>query len=351
MDRLDDIRLAVNRAGLDAILLLNVYNRRYATGFPSSDGAVIVTSEKAFFITDSRYIEAAKINVTGAEVICVSKKYPETVGELLSDCGVKTLGFEEDSVSYRVYETYSDYLEAELVPAQSIMTELRSVKTGAEIELLQGAQDITDRVFGDILKIINNKMTERDLATELVYRLMLYGGDRPSFDPIVVSGPNSSRPHGAPGIRKLDGFVTMDFGCEYRGYCSDMTRTVCVGRATDEMKKVYNTVLEAQLAGIDSAKSGVCARDIDSAARDVIKSAGYGEYFGHGFGHSVGLEVHDGPGISPLNGNKLPAGFVTSAEPGIYIPGEFGVRIEDVIVLTEQGNINITKSSKNLIEM
>lgn len=352
MNRLNDIKSAIDEAGLDAILLLDEYNRRFATGFPSSDGAVIVTSEKAYFITDSRYIEAAKKSVAGAEILDVfSGKYPEMINRLLSDCGVKTVGFEEESVSYKIYQTYSDYLDAELTPAQSMMRRLRSVKTDEEIGLLKKAQDITDKTFSDILKIINGNMTEKDLAAELIYSMMRYGADKASFDPIVVSGPNSSSPHGAPGERRLDGFVTMDFGCVFGGYCSDMTRTVCIGTASNDMKIVYNTVLEAQLAGIAAAKAGAFAKDIDGAAREVINSAGYGDYFGHGFGHSVGLEVHDGLGVSHANNELLPAGFVTSAEPGIYIPGRFGVRIEDVIVITEDGSINLTKSPKDLIEL
>lgn len=351
MNRLNDIRNAINETGLGAILLLDEYNRRFASGFPSSDGAIIISKDRAYFITDSRYIEAAKKSVTDAEVLEITGKYPEMINKLLSDCGVKAVGFEEESISYKTYQAYSDSLEAELVPAQTTMRRLRSVKTGEEIGFLQRAQDVADKAFSDILKIINTNMTERDLAAELIYRMMRYGADKTSFDPIVVSGPNSSRPHGVPGDRRLDGFVTMDFGCVLGGYCSDMTRTVCLGAATEEMKAVYNTVLKAQLAGIAEAKAGVYAKNIDGAAREVIKSGGYGDYFGHGFGHSVGLEVHDGAGVSPASNERLPAGFVTSAEPGIYIPGKFGVRIEDVIVITEKGSTNLTKSPKNLIEL
>lgn len=353
MNRIVEIRDAINKAGLDAVILFDYYNRRFATAFPSSDGAVVVTSEKAYYITDSRYIEAAQNSIEEAEVLDVvtAGKYPEMIKSILSDAGAERVGFEDFSMSYRSYRTYADYLDAQLVPAQDILRKLRSVKTADEVALLQRAQDITDETFSEVLKVINGDITERELAAELVYRMMRLGGDKESFDPIVVSGPNSSRPHGVPGDRKLEGFVTMDFGCMYRGYCSDMTRTVCVGTATEEMKAVYNTVLEAQLAGIAAAKADVIGESIDKAARDVINNAGYGDYFGHGFGHSVGLEVHDGPGASPSNENTLPAGYVVSAEPGIYIPGRFGVRIEDVIVLTRSGHINLTKSPKHLIEL
>lgn len=353
MNRIIDIRNAINDAGLDAILLLNHFNRRFATGFPSSDGAVIITKDKAFFLTDSRYLEAARKSVKDSEVLDISKwkRYVDAVNEILSKCGVKTVGFEEESISFKVYESYRAALDAKLFPAESIIRNLRSVKTEEEVSLMQKAQDITDSAFEEILTKICGDLTEKQLAAEIIYAMLKRGADKISFDPIVVSGPNSSKPHGEPGDSRLKGFVTMDFGCVFSGYCSDMTRTVCLGKATDEMKEIYNTVLEAQKAGIAIAKGGVLGRDIDKAARDVISKAGYGKYFGHGFGHSVGLEVHDGPGASPSNDKELPAGYAVSAEPGIYIPERFGVRIEDVIVLTESGSINLTKSPKYLIEV
>lgn len=353
MERFEEIRAKTDSAGLDAIILMDKYNRRFAAGFPSSDGAVVITASAAYFITDSRYTEAAEQSITGAEVIDIARgrRYPDLINSILTDCGAKTVGFEEESISFKTYEDYSRSLDARLCPAQSIMRDIRAVKTPKEISLLKKAQEITDEVFSQVLKIIRGDMTEKDLAAELTYRLMLCGGDKVSFDPIVVSGSNSSRPHGVPSDRRLEGFVTMDFGCVYSGYCSDMTRTVCVGAATDEMRRVYDTVLDAQMAGIQAARAGVAGSDIDKAGRQVIQAAGYGEYFGHGFGHSVGLEVHDGPGASPSNAALLPSGYVTTAEPGIYLPGKFGVRIEDVIVLNDTGSLNITKSPKHLIEI
>ena len=194
-------------------------------------------------------------------------------------------------------------------------------------------------------------MTEKELAAELIYCLYKNGGEGLSFDPIVVSGPNTSMPHGVPGDRKLQkgDFITMDFGVIYQGYCSDMTRTVALGYATDEMKKVYNTVLKAQLAGIAASKAGATGREVDAAARDVISAAGYGEYFGHSYGHSLGMEVHENPNCTPKNEKPIPVGAVCSAEPGIYIPDEFGVRIEDVVVFEENGCRNLTKSPKDLL--
>ena len=216
---------------------------------------------------------------------------------------------------------------------------------------MRKAQAITDKAFSEVITRIRPGMTELELQAELIYCLYKNGGTGLAFDPLVVSGPNTSLPHGVAServIREGD-FVTMDFGASYMGYCSDMTRTVAVGFATEEMKEVYNTVLQAQLAGIAVTKAGTIGKDIDGAARKVITDAGYGEYFGHGYGHSLGLEVHEGPNPNPGNSNPMPAGAVCSAEPGIYIPGKFGVRIEDVTIVGEEGCEIITGSPKNLI--
>jgi Xaa-Pro aminopeptidase len=216
---------------------------------------------------------------------------------------------------------------------------------------MKRAQEITDLTFTQILPLIKPGLRERDLSAEIVYGLLKNGADKVSFDPVVVSGEKSSMPHGVPGDEKIKhgDFVTMDFGCIYGGYCSDMTRTVAVGHATDEMKKVYEIVLRAKKEGILAAGGGKPGSSIDAAARAVIDEAGYGEYFGHGFGHGLGIEIHEKPGASPSDLGVLPAGAVISAEPGIYLPGRFGVRIEDVIILTPDGCEDITHSSGELM--
>ena len=213
------------------------------------------------------------------------------------------------------------------------------------------AQRIAERAFDEVLGEIKPGMTEREIAAELVYRMLRNGAENISFDPIVVTGAKTSMPHGVPGDRKVQrgDFLTMDFGCIYKGYCSDMTRTVAIGGVSDEMKAVYNIVLKAQLAGIAAAKAGLKGREIDAAARKVIDEAGYGEYFGHGFGHGIGLEVHEEPNAGPVSEALMEPGVVISAEPGIYLPGRFGVRIEDVIIITENGCENITTAKKELI--
>ena len=214
-----------------------------------------------------------------------------------------------------------------------------------------GAQRIAEKALADILVEIRPGVTEKEIAARLQYLMLHYGASDMSFDPIVVSGPNGSLPHGVPSEKAIQSgeFVTMDFGCIKNGYCSDMTRTVAVGFVTEEMKTVYETVLRAQLAGIAAAKAGVTGRDIDAAARKVIEDAGYGRYFGHSFGHSLGVEIHEAPNAAPINDQPMPRGAVISAEPGIYLPGKLGVRIEDVIILREDGCEDITLASKELI--
>ena len=354
MTMIEVIQRKLTEAGLDAVLVFDEKNLRYASGFAFSDGAMLITADKAFLYTDSRYIEAAEKAVSGSiSLRCfgAGKRLPELIKNDISDCGVKNIGAEEESLSYGRYLFWEQKLETGLSPAQRIFTELRASKTAAEQEYMRMAQRIAEKALADVLGIIRPGITERDIAAEITYRLLKHGGEGNSFDPIAVTGKNTSMPHGVPGdtVVKAGDFVTMDFGCLYHGYCSDMTRTVAVGYATDEMKNVYSTVLRAQLAGIAAAKAGIPGSAIDRAARDVIDAAGYGEYFGHSFGHSLGLYIHESPSASPNENTVMPVGAVISAEPGIYLPGKFGVRIEDVLILTETGNENITHAQKQLI--
>ena len=232
-----------------------------------------------------------------------------------------------------------------------MLTELRSAKTEEELAVMQKAQDITDQVFAEICDFLHAGVTESEVAAQLTYLQMKHGAEGNSFPPIVASGANGSMPHAIPTAKPIQKgeFVTMDFGCIYQGYCSDMTRTVAIGQPSDEMRRVYDAVLEAQLAGIAAAKAGVPGCDVHNAAWDVLKKYGYGDYFGHGFGHSLGIEIHESPNANRANTKPLPAGAVLSAEPGVYLPGKFGVRTEDVIFLTETGNRILTHAPKHLI--
>ncbi len=353
MKNIEKYQSLLETGEVDALLLTSVYNRLYAAQYRVAEGVAVVTREGAYYFTDSRYIEAAEKNLKG---FTVRMTHPgsseiERINEVIGEHTIKKLGFEENDMTYGDYLRYNEALHAVLVPMQAKIDAFRATKEPWEIELMRKAQAITDQTFSELCKIIQAGMTEKELEAELLYRLYKHGAEGPSFDPIVVSGPNTSLPHGVPGERKLDfgDFITMDFGCIYGGYCSDMTRTVALGFVSEEMDKVYKTVLKAQLAGIAATKAGVAGRDIDGAARKVIADAGYGDYFGHGYGHSLGILIHEAPNANTRNDQPMPAGAVVSAEPGIYLPGKFGVRIEDVTVITETGCEVLTKSPKNLI--
>lgn len=249
------------------------------------------------------------------------------------------------------YQEYQDKLYAELIPAGKLLLELRAAKDDREIECMIQAQRIAERAFDEILTFLRPGVTEREVAAKLTYDMLRFGAQKNSFDPIVVSGPNGSLPHGIPGDRAIQpgDFVTMDFGCKWGGYCSDMTRTVAVGQPSREMIEVYELVLKAQKAGIAASRAGVQGKEIDAAARSVIEAAGFGACFGHGYGHSLGLEIHESPNANARDETPMPVGAVVSAEPGIYLPGRFGVRIEDVVIMEPDGCRDITLAPKELI--
>jgi len=354
MNNIARIQEKLVEKGLDALLITDEKNQRYASGFPFTDGFVLVARNKAWLITDSRYIEAAEM--TAGKCCCVqmfdaSTTRFELLKADLAEAKVEKLGAENEKLNYSEYVAYEKELGLPLVPAQSILSELRQSKNEEEIESMIAAQRISEKALEETLHIIKPGMTEREVAAELVYRMLKNGSEGNSFDPIVVTGKKTSMPHGVPGDEVISegDFITMDFGSLKNGYCSDMTRTVAVGSATDEMKNVYNIVLVAQMAGIAAAKAGVPGKDIDGAARKIITDAGFGKYFGHGFGHSLGLDIHEAPGASVKGETPMPEGAVVSAEPGIYIPGKFGVRIEDVMIIRKNCAEVITKAPKHLI--
>ena len=337
---------------VDGLLLTSRYSRHYGAEFDIAEGVAIVTKAGCRYFTDSRYIESAENGIKGFEVLAVDGVgYIKRINDAIADFGVSVLGFEENYLTMAEFMGYEKSLNAKLVPYNKQINGFRGVKEEWELTLMRKAQDITDKAFSEVITRLKVGMTELELQAELIYCLYKNGATGLAFDPIVVSGPNTSLPHGVAGervIREGD-FVTMDFGASYMGYCSDMTRTVAVGYATEEMKKIYNTVLQAQLAGIAASRAGVPGEAIDGAARKVIADAGYGPYFGHGYGHSLGLEIHESPSPNARNPEGMPVNSVASAEPGIYLPGKFGVRIEDVVIYGEDGCENITHSPKNLI--
>ena len=351
MNNIDRIRQLMPKYKCSAVLITNPVNRLFATGFSSSYGALIITGEKAWFIVDSRYIEAAQAAVKDAQVMLPGKKETlnDSIKSILINNKVKSVGFEDGTVSYSTYMEWTEKFNAKLIPVQKLINGLRSYKSRSDIDCLIKAQRLSEDTFKQVLTKISTDMTEKDLAAELIYHSLKNGADDISFNPIVLSGSNASRPHGVPGNGKIgNGFLTIDYGVKLNGWCSDTTRTLCIGKPDDEMIKVYDTVLKAQEAGIAAIHGGVKGYDVDKTARNIIEEAGYGEFFGHGFGHSQGLEVHETLRASPLSTDILPAGTVLSAEPGIYLPGKYGVRIEDTIYVTESGCENITQLPKIL---
>lgn len=338
---------------VDGLLLTSRFSRHYGAEYDIAEGIAIVTKKGCRYFTDSRYIEAAQNGIKGFEVLEMNRANPfaKLLNDAIADFGVTALGYEEEYMTVAEFLSFEQKLHTKLVPMNAKISGFRAVKEEYELERMRKAQQITDAAFTEILGRIKVGMTEKELAAELIYCLLKNGGEGLSFEPIVVSGPNTSLPHGVPGERRLQegDFITMDFGVLYQGYCSDMTRTVALGYATEEMRTVYHTVLQAQLAGIAATRAGVKGKDVDAAARRVIEEAGYGPYFGHSYGHSIGMECHEMPPCSPSAEAVMEENMVSSAEPGIYLPGKFGVRIEDVVIFKANGCENLTHSPKNLI--
>lgn len=354
MNQIKRIQEKLIARGLDGLLITDEKNQRYAAGFPFSDGAVLVSQDRAWLVTDSRYIEAARAAAGDILTVQLYDREQPLLSLLKADiraAGIERLAAEDDKLSHREYLAYERALGLTLIPAGGLLAELRAAKTGEEIQSMRQAQAISELALEDVLHLIKPGMTEKQVMAELVYSMLRHGSEGNSFDPIVVTGSKTSMPHGVPGDKVIQrgDFVTMDFGCLKNGYCSDMTRTVAVGEATEEMRNVYALVLKAQLAGIAAARAGIPGREIDAAARKVIQDGGYGEYFGHGFGHSLGLDIHEAPSANLRGEALMPEGAVCSAEPGIYLPGRFGVRIEDVMILRRDGCEVITKAPKELI--
>lgn len=335
---------------VDGALIVSPESRRYFTGFNASDGFLFITKSGSVFLTDSRYIEAAKNKIICCEV-------EEQKGKLMDYAkrfNCKVLAVEADRLTVTQLKNLRKALHGiklTTVSTDKIIDSFRAVKNEAEIENICKAQRIAEAAFDHILGFIKVGVTEKEVALELDHYMLSHGADGLSFETIAISGANTSKPHGVPTDKKIEhgDFVTMDYGAVVNGYHSDMTRTVAVGAASDEQKKIYKIVFEAQLAVLRVLKNGVKCSDADKAARDVITEAGYGEYFRHSTGHGVGIEIHEKPFISPKSTATLRSGNVVTDEPGIYIPGKFGVRIEDMALITENGCKNLTKAPKELI--
>ena len=338
----------------DAALVLSPENRLYFTEFPASDGALLVTPYGAVFYTDSRYTEAAAAKI-GAQYVHDSEKMYDELRRLFEEYAVNTVAVENDRVTLADYEELKNKLPGiELNPTAALaraIEEIRLVKSEAELEKISAAQRIAEDAFDHILGFIRPGMTEKQVQLELDFYMLSHGAEALSFETIAVAGRKSSMPHGVPGDNVIQpgDFLTLDYGATVDGYHSDMTRTVAVGKPSEKQAEVYRVVLEAQLAGLAALKDGVTGFDADRASREVIEKAGYGKYFGHGLGHGVGVEIHESPRLSPKSRATLRAGNVVTVEPGVYLPGEFGVRIEDMAVVTADGCRNLTRCPKELI--
>ncbi len=337
---------------IEAFVIYKPVNVTYITGFTGDDSVAFVTHDRAIFITDGRYTEQAVKEVKNFEVIEHKNGIKEVLKEYIKTLGIKKLAFEE-SVSYRQYRELKEFLEIDLIPEVNVVETLRMVKDDEEIENIKKAQNITDKAFEHLLNFIKVGMTEKEVALELEYFMKKQGAEALSFDTIVASGKRSSLPHGKASEKVIEkgDFVTIDFGCKVNGYCSDMTRTIVMGRASEKQKEIYNVVLEAQQKAIDNLKAGLMAKEADLLARSLIEEKGYGKYFTHSLGHGVGLEIHEAPSLSFKKEEILKERVIVTVEPGIYIPDFSGVRIEDMVLLKEDGVINLTKSPKYLIEL
>lgn len=346
--------ILIEKTKTDAVLLINESNMHYFCGFSPSEGVVFLTKEGiGYHIVDSRYTEAAENHAksTNLKVIEINTKFSDTVKEICIKHNIKTIGFENETISLKAYNTYKEATGCEFIPINNCLAEMRNAKSDEEIYLMKQANAIAEKSFTELLNYIKIGKSEKELASLFDYLMAKNGSDGLSFDTILLTGSHTSLPHGVPCERKIEknDFVLFDFGATYKGYHSDMTRTIAIGGATVEMKEMYQLVLDAQLAGIDALKNGVKCADVYKAAYDVLETKNMGKYFRHSLGHGVGLDIHEGYNASPRSNDTYQVNNVTSVEPGIYIPDKFGIRIEDVCIVKEQGCENISTVSKKLL--
>ncbi len=342
-------------ANVDAMLITSEKNRFYFTEFASTFGYLALLPDGQVFVTDPRYYEMAQcLEADGIKVVQIANgtSADQTMLDVFYARNVHTIGYEDTEITVKEFEALKKtYANFKLVPVGSQINTVRSVKTDAEIEYIKKAQSITDKAFSEILGIIKEGMTEKELAVELEYRMAKNGAEGLAFETIIASGLNSSKPHAHPSDKKIvcGDPITMDFGARYHGYCSDMTRTVFLGEPSAEMHKIYNVVLLAQKAGIANAYCGMSGKEYDAICREVIKANGYEKYFTHSTGHSLGIDIHEQPYGSMRSNDTIGHNQLITCEPGIYVPGVGGVRIEDLLVVKEDCVIDLTTSNKNII--
>lgn len=353
MKKIIKLRELLEEQKLDAILVTNPINRKYISGFTGTAGVAIVSKDATRFITDFRYIEQATEQAEHFTIVEHKGAIESEIKNQLTALNIKSLGFEKDDVTYAGFQRYEKALEVNLVPVSGLIEKLRLIKTAEELQILKRAGEIADAAYEYIQAYIKPGVREIDIANELEFFMRKQGATSSSFDMIVASGYRSALPHGVASEKEIKSgeLVTMDYGALYNGYCSDITRTVAVGQISDELRAIYDTVLEAQIRGVKGIKPGMTGKEADALTRDYITEKGYGEYFGHSTGHGLGLEVHEEPRLSHLSESILKPGMVVTVEPGIYVPSVGGCRIEDDIVITETGNERLTNATKELIQL
>ena len=349
--KLLNLRVLMKERGIDALLITNPYNLHYMTQFTGTAGIAIISEDDAVFITDFRYTEQAEKEIEGYRIVLHSKTIIEEVAVQVKTMQVKVVGFEKDHLTFGLYELYNEKVAAELSPVSGLVEKLRMVKTSDELAILQKAAKIADDTFGHIISYIRPGISELDVSNELEFFMRKQGATSSSFSIIVASGLRSALPHGVATDKIIESgdFVTLDYGALYEGYISDITRTIAVGQPSDKLKEIYAVTLEAQELALQGIKPGMTGIEADAIARNYITSKGYGEAFGHSTGHGIGLEVHEAPGLSFRTKTILEPNMVVTVEPGIYLPGIGGVRIEDDIVITEDGNVRLTFAPKELL--
>ncbi|GMC02684.1 peptidase M24 [Enterococcus thailandicus] len=351
MVRVEKLRKKMQEENLDSFLVTSPYNLRYLTNFTGTTGLAVITLDKAFFITDFRYTEQAANQAQGFEIIKNVGPIFDEVADLVKRENLNALAFEETTVSFLEYSVLEEIINAELIPVSGMIEELREVKDEEEIAIIEKACSIADMAYDHILKMIRPGMTEIEVANQVDFYMRSLGATSVSFDTIVASGLRSAMPHGVASDKVIEqgDLITLDFGCYYQGYVSDMTRTFAIGDPGEKLKEIYQIVLDAQLAVLDAAKPGLTGIQLDAVARDYITKYGHGEAFGHSTGHGIGLEIHEGPNVSSRAEKQFVPGNVITDEPGIYLPGIGGVRIEDDLLITKEGNRVLTHSPKELI--
>jgi Xaa-Pro aminopeptidase len=349
--RRDRVAQRLEALDIDALLVTRLPNVRYLTGYTGSNGQVVIGRNASVFFTDGRYIAQSAREVPDLERVIYANDFPGTFRASAEELGARRVGFESAGVTHKLFRQLEELDGLELTPTEEEIERLRWVKEREELDLIREAQRIADRAFDEILPKLAVGVSERDIALELDWSMLRAGAEDVAFESIVAFGESAAEPHHSPTQRTLERgeLVKLDFGALYEGYHSDMTRTVSFGEPSSELRELYELVRRSQQAGVDAVRSGIEGKDADRASRSVIEEAGYGERFSHGLGHGVGLEIHEGPTLRSNSEEVLPVGAVVTVEPGVYIPGEAGVRIEDMVEVTEDGCHVIPTVTKELV--